>query len=292
MTITIREAHQWAFSFLHEGGQRSEEAHFAAERLLRYLLGLDRAQFFVKGQDPLPCDVWSAYQRVIEKKRAGVPLQHLIGIQEFYGRTFRVSPEVLIPRPETEIIVEEILRQTDTSWGSEGCTVVDVGAGSGAIAVTLAAERPSWQVTAIDLSRSALCVARDNAARHGVEERIRFLSGDLLVPLIERGEQVDIIVSNPPYIPTSEISTLAPEVRDHEPKLALDGGADGLDVFRRLMRQLPRVTRKQRGLIALEVGIGQSERVAQWLCRAFPESRCRIVPDLAGIERVVLAVWT
>lgn len=292
MPITIREAHQWAFSFLHEGGQRPEEARFAAERLLRHFLGLDRAQFFVKQQDPLPSDVWIAYKRVIEQKRVGIPLQHLIGTQEFYGRAFRVSREVLIPRPETEILVEEVLRQADASWGSEACSVVDVGTGSGAIAVTLAAERPSWQVTAVDLSRSALRIARENAGRHGVEGRIRFLPGDLLAPLIERRERVDMVVSNPPYIPSSEIPTLAPEVRDHEPKLALDGGADGLDVYRHIMIQLPYVTREQRGLIAMEVGIGQSEQVAQWLHRTFPKSECRIVPDLAGIERVVLAVWT
>lgn len=293
MTKTIREAHNWASSFLQQHSSHSaDECHFTAEVLLRHLLSWNRARFFAYLDDPFPSELWTEWRRLVKQKSAGVPLQYLIGSQEFYGRHFRVDPHVLIPRPETEGLVEEVLRRAASIWEQHACTVVDVGTGSGAIAVTLAAERPAWHVTACDLSRDALRTARDNAAQHKVEQRIRFLQGDLVTPLIERGERVDIVVSNPPYIPTADIETLATEVREHEPRLALDGGTDGLDVYRKLATMLPLVTKQQKGLVALEVGKGQSARVARLLRHHLPGKEMHIVEDLAGIERIVTMYWS
>ena len=171
--------------------------------------------------------------------------------------------------------------------GRPPLSVCDVGTGSGALAVTLAAERPRWVVFATDISSAALAVARENARRNGVEERIRFLRGKWLEPLRQGGDRVDVVVSNPPYIPSKEIAALKREVRDFEPRLALDGGEDGLDAYRRIIEQIPDVLRLP-GLVAFEVGMGQSRHVAGML-ESMPLSvSVSIVPDLAGIERVVL----
>lgn len=296
MSKTIREAHRWASSFLQQHDtEATGESHFIAECLLRHVLGWDRARFFACADELLPQGKWLEFQRFIEKKSNGVPLQHMIGAQEFYGRSFCVSADVLIPRPETEELVETVLAQADALWEKRHCVVTDVGTGSGAIAVTLAVERPEWHVTAIDLSAAALDIARKNAKRHGVASRIRFLEGDLLVPMMDRGEVVerpDIVVSNPPYIPTRTIPTLAVEVKDHEPLLALDGGNDGLAVYRRMATMLPRVMKREKGLVALEVGMGQSRHVADMLTQAFPHGEVTILPDLAGIERMVFIQWS
>ena len=293
MVRTIREAHRWAFSFLQQnGGQSADDARFIAERLLRHLLGWDRARFFAALDEPFPEELWPMLRRLIEEKGKGVPLQYLVGSQEFYGREFRVSPHVLIPRPETECLVEAVLERADALWQTAGPSVVDVGCGSGAIAITLAKERSSWDVTAIDLSKDALRTARDNAARHKVERRIRFLQGDLLTPLVERKERVDIVVSNPPYIPSRDLETLAVEVREHEPRLALDGGEDGLNLYRRLAAMLKDVVKRPKGIVALEVGAGQSREVASLLHQSLPHGKIDVVKDLAGIDRVVVLYWT
>lgn len=293
MRMTIREAHRWASSFLQQHGtESSDEAHFLAECLLRHVLSWDRACFFACPDAPLPEAHWPELQRLIAEKSKGVPLQHLIGSQAFFGRSFSVSPEVLIPRPETEGLVDEVLKEAAAIWGGSSCSVADIGTGSGAIAVTLAAERPSWHITAIDLSATALETARQNAARHGVDSRICFLAGDLLQPIIEDGQCLDIVVSNPPYIPSRVIETLAVEVKHYEPRLALDGGGDGLDMYRQMAASLPHVMKQDKGLVAVEVGMGQSRQVAHIVGRVFPYGKVKIVPDLAGIERVVLIRWS
>lgn len=294
MSVSIREAHRWASSFLQRHSQMTaDEAHFTAEYVLRHLLGWDRSRFFAYAGETLPEEQWIKLQQLIEKRSEGVPLQHLIGRQEFYGRPFHVSPDVLIPRPETEVLVETVLREAETLWGEQPCRVIDVGTGSGAIAVTLAAERPSWDVTAVDLSAAALALARKNATRHGAASHIQFIQGDLLQPFIDSKdmERFDIVVANPPYIPSRDIETLAIEVKGHEPLLALDGGRDGLHVYRRLATMLPHVMKQEKGLVAVEVGAGQSRQVATILRNVFPQGEAAIVPDLARIERVVSLKW-
>jgi release factor glutamine methyltransferase len=195
---------------------------------------------------------------------------------------------VLIPRPETEILVEQTLRHAGRLWpDTAALDVLDIGTGSGAIALTLAAERPRWRVTTVDLSPTALAIARENAQRLQVENRVRFLEGDLAQPLLAAGEQVDLLVSNPPYIPSDEVERLEEEVNRFEPRLALDGGADGLVCYRRICAVLPRLIRPT-ALVAFEVGIHQAGAVRQLLLASGAVERTEIVPDLAGIERVVL----
>jgi release factor glutamine methyltransferase len=222
------------------------------------------------------------------KRRAdGEPLQYILQEQEFFGRPFRVSPAVLIPRPETEILAETVLREADRIWGERPLSVCDVGTGSGALAVTLAAERPLWTLWATDISSAALEVAKDNAMRNGVEERVRFFRGEWLAPLRQGGVRVDVVVSNPPYIPSNDIPSLEQQVRDFEPRIALDGGEDGLDPYRRILAQIPDVLRVP-GLVAFEVGEGQSRRVGELLGGLPLSVEVSIFPDLAGKERVVL----
>ncbi|PRX42043.1 release factor glutamine methyltransferase [Planifilum fimeticola] len=282
---TVEEAYRWAFSFLQKRG--CDQALFEAELLLRRLLGRDRTRLFAGMGDPFPEDRLPKLQEWLNRRANGEPIQYILREQEFYGRSFRVSPAVLIPRPETEILAENVMREADRIGGDRPLSVCDVGTGSGALAVTLAAERPRWSVWATDISPAALEVARDNARRNGVEGRIRFVRGEWLNPLRHRGVRVDVVVSNPPYIPSKEIAALQRQVRDFEPRLSLDGGEDGLDAYRRIIEQIPDVLRLP-GLVAFEVGAGQSRRVAEMLERMPLPVSVAILPDLAGIERVVL----
>lgn len=243
------------------------------------------AAFYAELGQPFPAGKQQDWEAVVNRKAAGEPAQYIIGEQEFYGRPFKVLPSVLIPRPETELLVEAILQYGDQLWPGGNPRVLDIGTGSGAIAITIAAERKGWQVLAGDLSPDALAVARLNAAAVGVELAMR--QGDLLAPFA--GEVVDILVSNPPYIPAAEIEGLQPEVSLHEPRLALDGGPDGLAPYRIMMQQLSLLQAPPR-LIGFELGMGQASLVAELLRQAGHWSRIVVVPDLAGIERHVLGL--
>lgn len=282
---TVGEAWRWASSFLQQ--YQVEDSNFEAELLLRFALGWDRTRFFTHLDESLDPSVYHRYQKWLHRRREGVPLQYLMGEQEFYGRLFQVNESVLIPRPETEILVETVLRETK-EWSDQNRQVVDVGTGSGAVAVTLAAERPSWGITAVDCSPQALQVAKGNAGNHHVEERIDWYQGSWLSPLQERDIKVDILVSNPPYIPTAVIPGLEVQVRDHEPILALDGGSDGLDPYRKILDMAPGVL-KYPGLIVFEVGDEQSEAVSLWINEIWPKATVSVFPDLAGRNRVVSA---
>jgi release factor glutamine methyltransferase len=211
---------------------------------------------------------------------AGEPLAYLTGTRAFYGRDLIVTPAVLIPRPETEHLVEAAL-----SWaqGRTGLRIADIGTGSGAIAVTLAAHLPDAQVWAVDVSPEALAVARQNAMRYNLLDRIVFAPGDLLDPLRETGP-LGLIAANLPYIPRAELDTLA--VARHEPRLALDGGVDGLDLIRLLLAQAPAVLAVH-GLLLLEIGAGQGMQVARMARDAFLDAQVQVIPDYAGHERVV-----
>lgn len=284
---TIREAYVEASSFLQRSGVREPEAN--ARLLLEHLLGESRSGLLLRWPEPFPPEREADWQRLLERKASGEPVQYIVGEQEFYGLPFKVTPAVLIPRPETELLVEQIVRIGRQLWG-EGAAprVADIGTGSGAIAVSLAVQCPGWQVMASDISPSALEVARENAARHRVEERVAFVEGDLLGPWIERGERLDAVVSNPPYIPEGEEPALQPEVRLYEPHTALFGGADGLDPYRRLTEQLRRLPAMPQ-LVGFEVGQGQAADVRGLLEEAADWDEVLIVPDLAGIDRHVIA---
>jgi release factor glutamine methyltransferase len=262
------------------------EARFEAELLLRHALGCTREALFARLHEPAAAEAVGHYFQLLERRRGRVPIQHILGTQEFYGLSFRVTPSVLIPRPETEGVVDEALKELSAGARSAP-RVADVGCGSGCIAVALARERPEAALLAIDASPSALAVARENAAAHGVEGRITFLHGDLLDPLVERGEKLDLVVSNPPYVVDAEIGELAPEVKEHEPRMALAGGPDGLAAISRLLEGVGAVL-ETGGAVVMEIGKGQDPEVAERVLSAGLDL-LRIVPDLAGIPRVVVA---
>ncbi|MFD1957888.1 N5-glutamine methyltransferase family protein [Paenibacillus thailandensis] len=382
--LSIREACMQASSFLER--ERVTEPREHAELLLMHLLGSERAALLRDWNEPFPAERLAEWERLLRRKAAGEPLQYIVGEQWFYGRPFKVTPAVLIPRPETELLVEAVLEEADALWpeaalatgmgaealrpeagarlgepqgesgsdpldagmnaapghseeglpgaaeaagsgertiasstprpeggvaggrifrrgasfagtGAEAPVVLDVGTGSGAIAVTLAAERPRWRVCATDISPDALDIACRNASGLGTAERMLFTQGDLLKPYLN-GEQfggiaaglaVDVLVSNPPYIPEGDIPHLQREVRDYEPRLALDGGADGLDPYRRMLDQLDGLARIPR-IVAFELGIYQAGEVAALLKSRGHWDRIRIVSDYGGIERHVLAI--
>ncbi|RIE01975.1 peptide chain release factor N(5)-glutamine methyltransferase [Cohnella faecalis] len=268
---------------LREAG--AEEADADAELLLLHLLGIGKTELLRDLREPaaLAADGLDRWERLLARRAAGEPVQYVTGEQFFYGRRFEVGPGVLIPRPETELLAEAVLE----AGGRSSLTVLDVGTGSGILAVTLAAERPEWRVLASDLSEDALSRASSNAETHGVSARVAFYQGDLLEPFMS-GPVVDVLVSNPPYIPSGDVPGLQREVKDHEPRLALDGGEDGLNPYRAMSSQLGRLPRLPR-LVAWEVGAGQADDVAELLRAAAEWDSVRFVVDYAGIKRHVIA---
>jgi release factor glutamine methyltransferase len=238
-------------------------------------------------QEIVPEEIREPFMSDIRTHATGVPVQHLTGEESFYGRSFIVNRHVLIPRPETEELVVAVLETIKRFSRDRHLHLVDVGTGSGAIAVTLALENPDLSVHAVDVSEEALATARQNAERLGA--RVDFYKGDFLTPWIENQWKADVIVSNPPYIPEEDLRKLDPLVKDHEPRLALDGGEDGLAAYRRLAAQLPQVLNCP-GLAAFEVGIGQSRQVARLLQNAFGHDvEISIKKDINGKERIVVA---
>lgn len=295
--MTIREAYQEASSLLKQQDDKKaivQDAQHVCEWLLMHVLEVDRVQLFMQWDSAFPIARWDAWQRALQRKLAGEPVQYIIGEEAFYGRAFDVDEAVLIPRPETELLVEAIIKKGTKLWPPDSTahthrpTVADIGTGSGCIPITLALEMPEWALHASDISVAALKVARHNAKKHQVAERIHFYEGDLLMPFIEAGMALDVVISNPPYIPSHEIAQLQTEVQHYEPSLALDGGQDGLEVYRRLTDQLAELPRYPQ-LIGLEVGKGQAHDVARLLEACEQWSEIHIVCDLAGIERHVLA---
>jgi release factor glutamine methyltransferase len=261
-------------------GAHPERASRDAEMLLLHLLGKDRAWRMTHGDVLLPNAFARSYSELLERRYQGEPIQYIIGETEFSGLPFRVTPDVLIPRPETEHLVEKVL---EFAANFPAPRIVDVGTGSGCIAIALAHKFPHAAITAIDLSRSALAVARENAKRNGVD--LRFLEGDLLMPVAE--EQFEIVVSNPPYVPSADRDTLSVEVRDYEPLLALFAGDDGLEVYRRLI-PAAFAALTAGGIHVLEIGFGQSSAINELLDRSGFE-QIEFVPDLKGIPRVACA---
>ncbi len=253
-----------------------------AELLLMHVLERNRA-WVLTHPEAIPSDQLAArFIKLIERRYRGEPVQYIIGETEFYRLPFTVTPDVLIPRPDTEHLVEKALQLARVI---EQPRIVDVGTGSGAIAVTLAHELPAAEITAIDLSEAALQVARGNAKRNGVGHRVRFLEGDLLAPVT--GERFDLVVSNPPYIPDTDRALISVEVREFEPALALFGGEDGLSVHRRLLPAAYNAL-VTGGFIAIEMGFSQAEAIEELLqVSGFVD--VGVTDDLQGIPRVAFA---
>jgi release factor glutamine methyltransferase len=250
-----------------------------AEGLLVHVLGCDRTALLTHPERILSQAESDQFESFLTRRLASEPMQYITGSQEFFGLLFEVTPAVLIPRPETEHLVEAALEHVG---GEANARIIDVGTGSGAIAVALAHARPQSQVTAVDLSPAALEVARRNALRHGVLERMRFLQSNLLADV--DGDGFDMVVSNPPYIAEGEI--LESQVSDYEPHSALYSGPTGLEVYERLIPQARKVLKSQ-GWLLLEIGFGQQPAV-EVLLRGW--CSVSVVYDLQGIPRVVQAM--
>ncbi|WP_421382102.1 peptide chain release factor N(5)-glutamine methyltransferase [Bacillus salacetis] len=278
---TVFEALKWASSFLIEN-KRDENA---GELLMKHMLGMDRSQLLANQRLVLDDKVKLEFVRGITAHIQGTPIQHIIGFEEFYGRKFLVNEYVLIPRPETEELVYYTLEKVRKHFDAFGeLKLADIGTGSGAIAVTLKLEEPKLSVSAVDISADALEVARHNAGELGAQ--VKFLEGDLLEPLITEGLKLDVLVSNPPYIPLGDLDSLSEVVKDHEPHSALFGGESGLEFYQRFMEELPHVM-KERFVIGFEIGAGQGEAVAGMLRSAFPEALTEIIHDINGKDRMV-----
>jgi release factor glutamine methyltransferase len=263
---------------------RIDDPQIEAEVLLRHALGLSRAHLYALLPDLVSPDAEQRFLDLLTRRARHIPAAYLTGHREFYDLDLAVSPGVLIPRPETEHLVEEALRLgRELLAEHDRVTLVDAGTGSGAIALTVAKHLPAIRVLATDCSAEALAVADLNAKRLRLAGRLTFLHGDLLDPV---QEPVDIIAANLPYIPTDVIPTLAPEVRDHEPRAALDGGPDGLRVIVRLLAQTPRVLRPG-GAIVLEIGFDQSACLRELVGDMLPGAAVTFTRDFAGHERVV-----
>jgi len=261
-------------------GPHPKRARQDAELLLMHLLKRSRAWLITHDDELLADDLSVSYAELVKRRRKGEPIQYIRGETEFYGLPFRVTSDVLIPRPETEHLVEKVIELVSNFSAPR---IVDVGTGSGAIAVALAHKLPQASITATDISSRALALAEENAKRNGVS--IRFLAGDLLAPV--DGERFEIIVSNPPYVAMADCDSLDVEVREYEPAQALFAGEDGLEIYRRLIPAAFDAL-VQGGFGALEIGYGQSTAIADLLTRAGFE-RVEFVSDLQGISRVVCA---
>ncbi len=279
---TVGRILEWTAQHLKKSG--SDTPRLDAELLLAKARACPRIQLYVQFNEVVP-DAQRAVMRDLVRRRAqSEPVAHLVGHREFFSLDFAVSPDVLIPRPDTETLVLDLITHARRLPAP---AILDVATGSGCIAIAAAVQVPAARVTASDVSPAALTLARQNADRHGVAARITFLEGDLLAPL-PAGAQFDFLVSNPPYIPTAQLETLDREVRDYEPRLALDGGPDGLRFLATLLQQAPSVL-VPGGRLLLEFTPEQAPALLE-LATAQPElSDPAVLKDLAGRPRVLVA---
>lgn len=274
---TIRASSAWAGDELARGPSPALDARL----LLQHLLGVNHAYLIAHADELLAPAQWEAYQTYVARARQGEPIPYIVGQADFYGRTFAVTPAVLIPRPETEELTAQAI-----AWARArpGCHIADIGTGSGCIAVTLACELPAAQITAVDISDAALATAIANAVRHNVAQRIRFSPGDLLAPL---STPADLIVANLPYISDVEWTTLDDGVKSYEPVGALRGGPDGLAYIRQLLLQAIAGQLGIRGAIMLEIGWRQGQAALRLAKTVFPQAEVLLLKDLSGQDRMV-----
>ncbi len=278
--MTVRE-------FLRDARRRLEaagvlEPRLEAEVMLTDVLGVPRHRIYAYQDDAIPADAVGTLEKVVERRLGREPLAYILGHREFYGVDLTVGPGVMVPRPETEALVERAMLACLERMGRPGLTVADVGTGSGGIAVNLAMHLPGARVCATDVSSEALGVARANVDKFGLGARIELLAGDLLEPVAGR---VDVIVANLPYIPSARLGELQPEL-GWEPREALDGGADGMGLLRRLMGQAAGKLASD-GVMLLEIDEGQGEALRRLAARLFPGASVLVEKDLAGLERIL-----
>lgn len=271
--MSLRQTLSLAREMLARGN--IEDASLEGELLLRHALGIDRTRLYLDFERELSPEEEEAFWQLVSRRLSGEPTAYIIGHTEFYGLDFYVDPRVLIPRPESELLVEEALNLVWEHWLS---TIAEVGTGCGAIAISLALQLPEVRIYATDISASALEVAWLNCQKHRVGDRILLLEGNMLEPV---PEPVELVIANLPYVRSSELSGLG-----FEPRLALDGGEDGMERIRQLCFQLGQRLYPG-GFVLLEVGQGQGGKVTKLLKDLFPTGKVRLIPDLGGIERVV-----
>ncbi len=265
----------------------SDEAPLEAELLLRHALSVDRVRLYQRLTDELSRRDVKRYRQLLDRRLAREPTSYIVGRKEFFGLEFEVTRAALVPRPETEVLVEIAIEFIQRRYEARPVNVADVGVGCGTIAVSLARTLPNVKVVAMDSSKRALRLAERNAERHGVADRVAFVHGNLLAPLTE---PVEVIAANLPYVRTIDWHGLPPEIHDYEPKTALDGGEDGLRSVRRLLKQAPEHLSPAGALFA-EIGDEQRHLAAHAATSIFPDAQIEVRPDLAGLNRI-LCVYT
>lgn len=283
---TVREALLHGRRVLESIG--SDEAALESELLLMHAMRVDRVRLFQRLNDPLPPRTEQRFRRCLDRRVAHEPTAYITGTRGFFGLDFEVTHAALIPRPETEVLVQIAAEWTRRNRPGAPATIADVGVGCGTIAVALATELPNARLIAIDTSKRALTLARRNAERHGVADRIEFSHGSILAPLGDR--KVDVIASNLPYVSDADWHQLPPEIRDYEPKSALDGGPDGLRLIRRLLKQAPGHLTAGGALFA-EIGDDEGADATSAAKLSLPNASIEVRPDLARLDRV-LCIYT
>jgi release factor glutamine methyltransferase len=286
--MTVLELLNWSTHYLKV--HQIESPRLNAELLLAHSLNLSREGLYTRLRDPSRQEGKENLEHLIQRRISGEPLQYILGHQEFWSINVKVDPRVFIPRPETELLVEQSLSILSENFLKSTLYVLEIGTGTGAIAISLAKEVRDLFIVATDISGEALLLARENARSAGVLHQITFVKGDLFGPfrLMTEKEPFDLILSNPPYIHRSEIQSLAREIKDHEPIVALDGGEDGMDFYRGIISQAPSYL-GEGGWLLLEVGEDQGEKVSGLIDREGFFSRPERIKDLSGVERVVKA---
>ena len=285
---TIKDLLEVTSNYLREKG--IDSPRLSAEILLAYQLKVDRVKLYLNFDQPLQEEEVAVYRELIKRRLNREPIQYITGIQEFWSMDFVVGPQVLIPRPETELLVEQVLslRNEKRLVKNENLRILDLGTGCGVLAVTLAREFERASVWASDISGEVLAIAELNAKKHGVEDRVEFLLSDVWQRLIDSSLIFDVIVSNPPYIASDHISSLAPEVRDHEPRSALDGGEQGIYFIKEIIEEAPKYL-DAGGWVLLEMDPEQTAIAMELMDKSDDYVEKRRVKDYSGRYRVVMA---
>jgi release factor glutamine methyltransferase len=285
--LTVREAFMEASSLFKKAEIPEPENN--AEILLMHTLNLSKTELILDWQLLFPEEKLTVWESCILRKLTREPVQYITGEQFFYGIPFQVNEHVLIPRPETELLVEAVVQKAEELFQTLSPSLIEVGTGSGAISIAIAKQKPTWNIYASDTSESALRVAKKNAACNLQDSHIDWRIGDLLIPFVEQQIVADIVVANLPYVPLSDQTTLQPEVKLFEPSLALYGGMDGLDLYRKMIPQLTLLPIVPK-LVGFEIGLGQVEAVSTMLKEIYQWDEILIIPDLAGISRHIIAI--
>ncbi len=281
--MTVAEVIQKSAEFLRK--REVDSPRLNAELLLAHVVQLPRLKLYLQFERVLTEPELDQLRQLVKRRAEREPLQHILGTASFCGLEMKVNRHVLVPRPETELLAERA-SEFLTTLGAQPATALDLGTGTGCLPIYLAVKHPNARISSVDISPEARTVARENAVAHQVADRVEFLLGDLFAPVPPRS-QFDLIVSNPPYIASEEIASLQPEVRDFDPRLALDGGADGLDFYRRLAVEAPKFLRPG-GKLMVEFGDGQADALSEifsshkWIVEA-------VVPDYSQRQRILIA---